>query len=121
MHIAVSKGAKEGESSVAYAQYLADNNYVPPDAKEWVDHIRKKGNEANHEIALMSKADAEELLSFIEMLLKVNLRVPRSRSEEVFGEIPIRGLLDDCVLFAPQDFRKKLYVIQNRVYAVTLI
>jgi len=36
-----------------------------------VDHIRKKGNEANHEIILMDKKDAENLITFIEMLLKV--------------------------------------------------
>ena len=35
-----------------------------------VDHIRKKGNEANHEIKLMTQADAEELIAFTEMLLK---------------------------------------------------
>src|SRR6266496_4855831 len=31
MHIAVSKGAKAGESFVSYVQYLADHNFVPPD------------------------------------------------------------------------------------------
>ena len=36
--------------------------YVPPNGKCWVDHIRKKGNEANHEITLMNKTDAEELI-----------------------------------------------------------
>ncbi|MHB8070071.1 MAG: DUF4145 domain-containing protein [Desulfobaccales bacterium] len=76
MHIAVSKGAKEGDSFINYVQFLADNNYIPPDAKDWVDHIRKKGNEANHEIAIMLKEDAEELLSFIEMLLKLIYEFP---------------------------------------------
>lgn len=64
MHIAVSKDAPAGESLISYVEYLADSNYVPPDARDWVDHIRKKGNEANHEIILMQKEDAEELLSF---------------------------------------------------------
>jgi hypothetical protein len=41
-----------------------------------VDHIRKKGNEANHEIALMTRVDAEELLSFSEMLLKFIYEFP---------------------------------------------
>jgi hypothetical protein len=41
-----------------------------------VDHIRKKGNEANHEIAIMSRTDAEELISFIEMLLKFMYEFP---------------------------------------------
>jgi hypothetical protein len=76
MHIAVLKGAKPGEPFIAYVEYLAKNNYIPPDAREWVDHIRAKGNEANHEIVIMPKADAEELLSFIEMLLRVIFEFP---------------------------------------------
>jgi hypothetical protein len=76
MHIAVSKGAKAGDSFASYVQFLGDNNYIPPDAKDWVDHIRKKGNEANHEIAIMSREDAEELLAFCEMLLKVIFEFP---------------------------------------------
>ena len=47
MHIAVSKGAKEGENFWFYVEYLANKHYIPPDAKDWVDHIRKKGNETN--------------------------------------------------------------------------
>ena len=42
MNIAVAKGAPEGLSFIKYVEYLSENNYVPPDGKEWVDHIRKK-------------------------------------------------------------------------------
>ena len=76
MHIAVSKGALPSDTFVNYVRFLADNNFIPPDAKDWVDHIRKKANEANHEIVIMSKNDAEELLSFLEMLLKVIYEFP---------------------------------------------
>ena len=76
MHIAVSKGASEGLKFIEYVEYLAENNYIPPDAKDWVDHIRDKGNEANHEITIMTKTEAEELLSFMEMLLKVIYEFP---------------------------------------------
>ena len=76
MHIAVSKGAKPGDSFLSYVQFFSDNNFIPPDAKEWVDHIRKKTNEANHEIVTMPKEDAEELLSFIAMLLKIIYEFP---------------------------------------------
>lgn len=85
MHIAVSKGAKPGDSFVKYVEFLADNNYVPPDAKEWVDHIRKKGNEANHEIVIMSKEDAEELLTFLEMLLKIIYEFPAVIKRKIHG------------------------------------
>ena len=76
MHIAVSKGAKPGESFAYYVDYLGENHFVPPDAKAWIDHIRKKGNEANHEINIMTREDAEELLSFSEMLLRIIYEFP---------------------------------------------
>ncbi|MBM4056483.1 MAG: DUF4145 domain-containing protein [Planctomycetes bacterium] len=76
MHIAVSKKAKTGASFVEYVEYLVSNHYVPPDSKDWVDHIRKKGNEANHEICIMSSDDAKELLSFMEMILKFLYEFP---------------------------------------------
>jgi hypothetical protein len=76
MHIAVGRGAKEGKSFIDYVNYLSDNHYIPPDAKDWVDHIRRKGNEANHEIKIMTPDDAQDLISFIEMLLKIIYEFP---------------------------------------------
>lgn len=71
MNIAVSEGAGEGLKFIEYVQYLADNNYLPPKGKHWVDHIRQKGNEATHEIKLMGEPEAKDLLNFIEMLLRL--------------------------------------------------
>ena len=76
MHIAVSKGAKPNLKFIDYVEHLSKNNYIPPDAKEWVDHIRNKGNEANHEIVIMKEEDAKDLISFIEMLLKIIYEFP---------------------------------------------
>ena len=76
MNIAVDKGASTGKSFIDYVDYLAVKNYVPPDGKEWVDHIREKGNEATHEILLMSREDAEALIEFTEMLLKFVYEFP---------------------------------------------
>jgi len=76
MNIAVAKGAKEGLSYKDYVDYLASKGFVPPDGKEWVDHIRNKGNEANHEIALMTEKDAKELIDFLSMLLKLIFEFP---------------------------------------------
>lgn len=76
MNTAVAQGAKPNLGFLDYVQYLADNGYIPPKGKGWVDHIRKKGNEATHEIAAMAKSDAEELISFIEMLLKFIYEFP---------------------------------------------
>ena len=69
MNVAVWEGAEEGKKFVEYVKFLADKGYVPPHGEGWVDHIRSRGNEANHEIVLMESSDAEELISFVEMLL----------------------------------------------------
>jgi hypothetical protein len=76
MNIAVNKGAKHGLSFLDYVEYLDSKGYVPPDGKGWVDHIRTKSNEANHEIALMTPSDTEELITFAEMLLKFIYEFP---------------------------------------------
>lgn len=76
MHIAVEKGAPTGKPFIDYVEYLSDKNYLPLDGKTWVDHIRQKGNEATHEILLMKKKDAEDLISFTEMLLKFVYEFP---------------------------------------------
>jgi hypothetical protein len=76
MNIAVAKGAAEGLRFIEYVDYFVDQHFVPPNSREWVDHIRKKGNEATHEIALMGREDAEELLTFLEMLLKFIFEFP---------------------------------------------
>lgn len=76
MHIGVDLKAKEGLSFLEYVEYLAANGFVPPNGRGWVDHIRKKGNEANHEIVLMSRSDAEDLIAFVEMLLKFIYEFP---------------------------------------------
>ncbi len=76
MNIAVDQGAKEGLKFIEYVTYLSDNGYTPPNGKHWVDHIRKKGNEATHEITVMSENDAKELIVFIEMLLRFIFEFP---------------------------------------------
>jgi hypothetical protein len=76
MSIGVSLGASEGLPFIAYVDFLADKGYVPPNGRGWVDHIRKRGNEATHEIRVMSPQDAAELITFLEMLLKFIYEFP---------------------------------------------
>jgi hypothetical protein len=76
MHIAVEKGAPVGKTFQEYVEYLSQKGYVPPDGKGWVDHIRVKGNEANHEIKMMAEVDAADLITFAEMLLKFIYEFP---------------------------------------------
>jgi len=76
MHIAVAKGAPVGQTFAAYVDWLAANHHISPDSKDWVDHIRTKGNEANHEISIVTSDDAKGLLAFCEMLLKTIFEFP---------------------------------------------
>jgi len=82
MNIAVEKGAEEGLSFQQYVEYLNAKHYIPPNGKDWVDHIREKGNEANHEIKIMEKENTQELITFIEMLLKFIYEFPSKIKRE---------------------------------------
>lgn len=76
MHIAVEQGAEENQSFIKYINYLEEKNWIPPNGREWADSIRTKGNEATHEIVLMGREDATQLLGFVEMLLKFMYEFP---------------------------------------------
>ena len=83
MNIAVGLNAPENKPFIAYVEYLADQGYVPPNGKIWVDHIRKKGNEATHEIKVMTEQDAQDLIGFSEMLLKFIYEFPGKIAPQV--------------------------------------
>lgn len=76
MNIAVSKGATQGQQFISYVEFLAQKGFVPPGSEVWIDHIRRKGNEATHEISIMSRTDAEDLLNFVEILLRIIFEFP---------------------------------------------
>jgi hypothetical protein len=81
MNIAVRLGAPENQSFQAYVTYLDEKGYVPPNGKKWVDAIRQKGNEANHEIRLMDEKDARNIIRFSEMLLRFIFEIPNIYEE----------------------------------------
>jgi hypothetical protein len=76
MHVAVEKGAKENQSFRQYIVWLVENHFVPPGGEGWADHIRGAGNDANHEIALIEQHAAEQVMSFVELLLKFVYEMP---------------------------------------------
>ena len=78
MNIAVEQGAEENKKFIEYVDFLSERGFIPPNGRHWVDHIRKRGNEATHEISLMTKQDAEELIKFIEKLLKFIYEFPNA-------------------------------------------
>lgn len=75
MNLAVLEKADPGKSFVEYVDYLAEHGFVPPKGKPWVDRIRQKGNEANHEIKEMAEPDAREIMLLVEMLLRFNFEL----------------------------------------------
>jgi hypothetical protein len=46
------------------------SGYIAVPNRPWVDRIRTLGNEANHELPLATKEQAEMALDFSDMLLK---------------------------------------------------
>jgi hypothetical protein len=78
MSIAVAQGdtADKGKPFAKYVDFLSDKGFVPPNGKVWVDYIRQRANEANHEIALMGENDAIALIAFVEMLLRFIYEFP---------------------------------------------
>lgn len=78
MHLAVDQGAAVGLRFVEYVDYLVDNGFAPPKSKPWINHIRLKGNDAAHTIALMTRDDAEQVLRFVEMALLFVYEYPAS-------------------------------------------
>jgi hypothetical protein len=77
MHIAVDAGAPENQTFLEYVNGLATKGFIPPQGKDWVDYIRTRGNEANHEIILMGKDDSKALVAFVEMLLRFIYELPK--------------------------------------------
>jgi hypothetical protein len=81
MNVAVAKGAKAGDSFRSYVEFLADKRLIPEEAKEWVKRIKDSGNDVNHSIDLVEERDAERLLTYVEMLLKLVYEFPARLKE----------------------------------------
>lgn len=81
MHVAVDLGAKDDLKFVEYVNYLEDQHFVSVRSHEWVDQIRKYGNEATHEIQINTKEDAQKIIKFCEMILKMNYEYPSETND----------------------------------------
>ncbi|MDE1341203.1 DUF4145 domain-containing protein [Vibrio aestuarianus] len=71
MHVAVDKGAKEGESFAKYLDYLETSGYVTPPMKGWVDLIRQHGNKSTHRLESPEKERAQSTVMFTAELLRL--------------------------------------------------
>src|SRR5262245_33506269 len=76
MNVAVHHKAPEGQKFLEYVNFLDAKGYIPPNGREWVDEIRKRGNTATHEIKVMSVDDARIVLDFTTMLLRFVYELP---------------------------------------------
>jgi hypothetical protein len=81
MAVAVERGADGDLKFIQYVNWLVEKGIVTEPMCGFVDEIRQLGNEANHEIRLMTQGDAEEMLTYVEMLLKVVYEYP-GRAEQ---------------------------------------
>ena len=74
-HVAVDKGAEENKSFQFYVNYLIDN-YMPKNAKGWVDAIRALANDSTHRLEILEQQDAEQVIKFVMYLLKYIYELP---------------------------------------------
>lgn len=78
MHIAIEQNAEENKSFVYYVNYLVDEGYVPPNAKDWIDKIRVMANDCVHHLEIWGKEDAETIGNFLMYLLVFVYELPAS-------------------------------------------
>ncbi len=71
MHVAVEKGAKEKESFTHYLTFLAEQGYITPPMRKWVELIRVHGGKATHLIEKPDSTRAESTLMFTAELLRL--------------------------------------------------
>ncbi len=71
MHVAVDKGAKEGDTFGSYLTYLENQGYVTPPMKGWVDLIRQHGNKSTHRLESPDRKRAESTLMLTAELLRL--------------------------------------------------
>ncbi|TQO20991.1 uncharacterized protein DUF4145 [Rhodoglobus vestalii] len=77
LHIAVSQGLHEkGENGrspnfLQAVNHLESEGVITKKMRVWVDRIKDVGNEANHVIASVSKAQAMDVAEFTEQLLRL--------------------------------------------------
>lgn len=77
MNIAVEIGADENLKFIQYVDFLVEQNFTPPNSKDWIDHIRTEGNRATHEIEEISQERCQNLITFAEMILIFSYEFPQ--------------------------------------------
>ena len=76
IHIAIERGADEGSTFQQCVNYLQSNFLPPKTDNGWVDQIRKMGNEVTHDFKVAKKIEAQNIILFLEFLLKILYELP---------------------------------------------
>lgn len=71
LHVAVDKGAPEGQTFVEYLDHLEAAGYVTPPMRPWVELIRTHGNESTHALPSPTQDRALGTLMFTAELLRL--------------------------------------------------
>ena len=71
MHIAVDKGAPEGDTFKNYLTFLETQGYITKPMKAWVELIKEHGNSSTHKLPSPDKPRAENTLMFTAELLRL--------------------------------------------------
>ena len=77
MHIAVAQGAAENQPFDVCLEFLIQRNIVPPRGMGWVETIRRRGDIATHEIPQLARSDADQFMTYIELLLRFTYAADR--------------------------------------------
>lgn len=76
LHVAAQEGATDLSKFVKCIEFLDAEGHIPARGRGWVDYIRQRGNEANHEIIVMQEEDARAMLLLSEQLLRNIYELP---------------------------------------------
>ena len=76
MAVACKQGDAEGETFAHYVDYIIQNVVPIPTAKAPIDAIRTIGNEANHDLAFVSEADARRAMGIAKYVLTAAYSLP---------------------------------------------
>jgi len=80
MACACEQGDSDGQSFKHYVDYIVDTVLTYPKARTSIQEIRDVGNDANHDIAFVSKADAEKALRIMTYLLDALYAFPQAHA-----------------------------------------
>ncbi len=76
-HVAVYHGAESGKTFAFYVDFILQEKLVPANAKNWIDTIRKMGNDNVHDLVRYEQKDAERILTFLSQLLVNAFELPK--------------------------------------------